>query len=223
MRRRPAVQEPSPAGRRVAGLRGSCAVALVLGGCLCPLEQAGISPLQQTVILVPDPDGRLGQVEVTTAGGTQRLTKAGDMTRVSGATEPPSAVTTADPEYIQRTFGEVLAAEPEPAERFILYFETGTTTLVPKSQSDIAAVAAAIKRRGAIAVSISGHTDSTGSGALNEKLALERAERVKALLVEQGVDPALLSVSSHGKGNPAVPTPEGVPEPRNRRVEATVQ
>jgi outer membrane protein OmpA-like peptidoglycan-associated protein len=198
--------------RRPAQALASCAL-LWLGGCATT----------QAIVLVPDPDGRLGVVEVTTSGGTQRLTKAGDMTRVSGSSAAPSAVTTADPAYLEQTFGEVLAAEPTPPERFILYFEAGTANLVPKSRSLLSDIAASIQRRGAIAVSISGHTDATGSDQLNDKLALDRAERVRALLEAQGVAPALMSVSSHGKGNPAVPTPEGASEPRNRRVEAIVQ
>lgn len=206
------VRGRSPAGRLVA--------AALLPWL--PLWLAGCAAAKQTVVLMPDPDGHLGSVEVTTAGGTQRLEKAGDTTSVRGASAP-SAVTTADPAWLQATFGEVLAAEPAPAERFILYFETGSAELIPKSRAAIPAVAAAIKRRGAIAVSISGHTDAAGSDQLNDRLALQRAERVKALLVEQGVAPELMSVTSHGKGNPAVPTPEGAREPRNRRVEAVVQ
>lgn len=205
---------PQAVGARSAAraATGVAAWALIgLSGCL-----------MQTVVLVPDPDGRVGVVEVTAAGGTQRLTKAGDMTRVSGPT-PPSAVTTADPAYIQSTFGEVLAAEPAPPERFILFFEAGRSDLLPKSRSLLPAIAASIRRRGAISVSISGHTDATGSDRLNEKLALERAERVRALLEEHGVAPSLMSVTSHGKGNPAVPSPAGTSEPRNRRVEAVVQ
>ena len=208
MNRRATVRERSATWARATLL-------LALWSCACATTQR--------VILVPDPDGRVGVVEVTTKGGTQRLTKAGDMTIVRGAAAPPSAVTTADPEYIRRTFGEVLAAEPAPPEKFILYFESGTTRLVPKSRLAVAEIAANISRLGAIAVSISGHTDTTGSVRLNDKLALDRAERVRALLVEEGVAPELISVSSHGKGKLAVPTPEGVQEPRNRRVEATVQ
>jgi outer membrane protein OmpA-like peptidoglycan-associated protein len=204
-----------------AAARERAALAGLLAAWLAPLWLGGCA-VTQRVVLVPDPDGRVGTVEVTTAGGTQRLAKAGDMTSVSGSSAP-SDVTTADPAWIQATFGEVLAAEPAPPERFILYFETGSADLAPKSRAAIPAVAAAIKRRGAIAVSISGHTDAAGSEQLNERLALQRAERVKALLVEQGVAAELMSVTSHGKGNPAVPTPEGAREPRNRRVEAVVQ
>lgn len=205
-------REGSPASRRVAAARGACLVALCLGGCA----------VRQTVILVPDPDGRVGQVEVATAGGKQVLTKPSDMTRVGGDA-PPSAVTTADPGYIAATFAEALAAEPAPPEKFLLYFEVGTTVLDPRSLSSIPGIAEAARRRGAISIAISGHTDATGSDPSNERLAQRRAEHVKALLLEQGLAPGPMSVSSHGKGNPAVPTPDGVPEPRNRRVEVIVQ
>lgn len=199
------------------------AAALALASFAIPLWLFGCAAPRQAIVLMPDPDGKVGQAEVTTAGGTQVLTKAGDMTSVSGPSAAPAAVTTADPAWIQATFGEALAAEPAPAEKFILYFETGTTTLDARSQAALANIVAAIRGRGAVSVAVSGHTDATGSDQLNDRLALDRAERVKALLVEQGVDAGTLSVSSHGKANPAVPTPEGVPEPRNRRVEVVVQ
>lgn len=196
------------AGRVVAAL-----VVLLLGGCAA----------RQTVVLVPDRQGHVGQVEVTTGGGKQVLTKAGDMTQVRDHASAPSTVTTADPAYVATAFGDALAVEPTPSEKFILYFETGTTDLRSDSQPVIADVVAAVKRRAAVAIAISGHTDATGSDQINDRLALARAEKVKELLMQQGVAQDLISVSSHGKGNPAIPTAEGVAEPRNRRVEVIVR
>ena len=203
----------SARGRAAHALAVACAVSIGAAGCAA----------RQTIVLIPDPDGRVGQAEVATAGGTQVLTKASDMTRVGRPSAPPSAVTTADAGYVATTFAEAMAVEPAPPDRYVLFFETGTTTLDAKSLSAIPAIAAAAARRAAISVAVSGHTDATGSDATNEKLAQARAERVRALLVERGIAPALMTVSSHGKGNPAVPTPDGVPEPRNRRVEVVVQ
>lgn len=180
---------------------------MALGGC------AG-----QSVILVPDPDGRVGRAEVTTSAGKQVLEKPSDMTRTSGRSNPPSAVTTADPAFIATTFKEALAVEPPPPQTFTLYFETGATALTADSQKLFATIISAVERRTAISIRISGHTDATGSDRLNDALALERAKQVEALLLQQGVKPELISVTSHGKGNPAIPTPDGVPEPRNRRV-----
>ena len=54
--------------------------------------------------------------------------------------------------------------------------------------------------------------------------ALERSGMfVRDLLVQIGVNSAMIEVSSHGKNNLLVPTPDQTPEPRNRRVEVTVR
>jgi len=195
------------------GLAVTCLMLMFLAGCAA----------RQTVVLVPDRDGRIGQAEVSTAGGKQLLTKSGDMTRIISPTAPPSAVTTADPAYLVTTFGEVLGVEPVPPERFTIYFKTGTTTLRAESQMTIPAIVAAIKQRAAINIFISGHTDATDADQANEKLSLARTEQVRELLLQQGVELQLMTLSFHGEGNPAVPTPDGVAEPRNRRVEVIVQ
>lgn len=178
---------------------------------------------RHSVVLVADPDGHVGQAEVITDGGSQRLDKAGAMTRLAGKSAPPSPVETAKPEYIEATFGQALAVEPPPAEKFILLFDTGGATLTPDSQVALADIVAAIKQRRAISVRISGHTDSVGSIKINDAISLERATRVKELLVETGGDPAIMDVSSHGKGNPLIQVPDGVAEPKNRRVEVIVR
>jgi outer membrane protein OmpA-like peptidoglycan-associated protein len=196
----------------LTGYRSS--VALMVGLALIALTGCA----RQSIILVPDPAGHVGKAEVATSAGKQTLENPGDMTRTSGGSKPPSAVTKADPAFIASTFGEALAIEPPAPQSFTLMFETGTIVPTADSRKVIAVIVTAIQRRPTVSVSISGHTDATGSDKLNEALALHRAEQVKALLLEQGVKPELISVTSHGKGNPAVATPDGVPEPRNRRV-----
>lgn len=177
---------------------------------------------RQSVVLVPDAEGRVGQAEVSTAGGRLLLNKAGDMTQVSRRSAPPSAVTTAKADYLATTFGEALAIEPPAPEKFILYFETGTTELRRESLDTVHRIVAASQRRKAISIAISGHTDSAGTTPFNEKLARDRADFVQQLLQQRGAQFKRLAVSSHGKGNPAVPTADGVAEPRNRRAEVVV-
>ncbi|GFE62650.1 OmpA family protein [Geobacter sp. AOG2] len=195
------------------GLPAMMVLLALLGGCAA----------RQVVVLMPDRDGHVGKAEVATEEGKQLLEKSGEMTVVSGRSNVPSLPAPADPRYIASTFGAALAVEPLPSEKFILFFETGRTCLVAESQATIPAILAAIKRRNAISISISGHTDAVGSVQLNDRLAHERALAVKELLIQKGVDPQRLTVSSHGKGNPLVPTPDGVKEPRNRRVEVIVR
>lgn len=171
----------------------------------------------QSIILVPDSDGHVGKAEVSNAAGMQILEKSGDMTRSSGTGGALSAVTTASPDFIASTFREALAIEPPPALVFTLMFESGST-LTPDSQSTLPAIVSASLKPSTISIRISGHTDATGSDKLNDALSLERANEIKNLLTQKGVKPSLISVSSHGKNNPAIPTPDGIAEPRNRRV-----
>ena len=194
----------------------------LLGVVLFLLLATGCSP-HHMVILTLDPDGHVGKAEVITDGGRQLLEKPGGMTIVSSRLSAPSSATVASPEFIIATFADVMAIEPAPAEKFIIYFHSNSTDVVNESKATIASLLDAIKRRAAVSISISGHTDSSGSFQLNEDLARSRSRTIRDLLVKYGVDAGNLTVSSHGKGNQLVPTADGVAEPRNRRVEVIVR
>lgn len=201
-----------------------CRPSLWLSTCLLVALLAGCAaPPRQSIVLVPDPAGHVGAAEVHTAVGTQVLQKSGDMTRTQGASAAPSAPTTAEAAFLDSTFGEALAVEPPPAQTFTLLFENGSAVLRADSLGQLDEIATASHRRMAVRVSISGHTDAVGSDKLNDALARARAEEIKQQLLQRRVDPALISTSSHGKGNPLIPTPDGVAEPRNRRVVVIVR
>jgi outer membrane protein OmpA-like peptidoglycan-associated protein len=72
-------------------------------------------------------------------------------------------------------------------------------------------------------VLVVGHTDLVGTDPFNDALGLQRAEVVRAALVRLGVPSGDIRTVSRGKRQPAVPTADGVAEPRNRRVEIVVR
>jgi outer membrane protein OmpA-like peptidoglycan-associated protein len=72
-------------------------------------------------------------------------------------------------------------------------------------------------------VAVIGHTDSTGTSESNAALGLTRANTIRNLLVQAGVSPDVIEVTSHGEADLLVKTGDGVLEPRNRRVEITVR
>lgn len=124
---------------------------------------------------------------------------------------------------IQRLFGSALAVQPPAARRFDLYFETGGDTLTAESKALVPDVLATVKGRVAPEVSVVGHTDTTGAAAANVTLGQRRAELIRELLLQAGLDPALVDVKSHGESDLLVPTPDNTAEARNRRVEIVVR
>lgn len=203
--------------RLVSCLAGLMFLLLLAGGCSHQRHSVN------TIVLTPDPNGHLGRAEVLTEGGKLVLDTPMGMTTVTGRSSAPTAVTIASEDFISSSFAEAMAIEPTLPEKFILYFNNGTAELIPKSRADISLILESIKRRKAVSINISGHTDATGSFQLNERLARCRARSVSNLLIQRGVDEKLMTVTSHGKGNQLIPTADGVAEPRNRRVEVIVR
>jgi len=105
----------------------------------------------------------------------------------------------------------------------VLYFKEDSDELTGESQALLPDVVRDIRARHAGDVGVVGHTDTVGTHEYNYRLGLRRAVRVADLLVALGVDRRLLDVTSHGKDDLLVPTGDGVPEPRNRRVEVTIR
>ena len=73
------------------------------------------------------------------------------------------------------------------------------------------------------AVSVTGHTDATGSTEVNQRLSEERAQKVGDFLVQVGrLDPNRVSTSGSGEAEPLASneTPDG--RARNRRIEILI-
>ena len=68
-----------------------------------------------------------------------------------------------------------------------------------------------------------GHTDSVGSEAYNQRLAEARAEAVKAYLVRHGVDVKRVRAIGKGKTEPVADNATAEGRARNRRVDVSVQ
>ncbi|MDP6707343.1 MAG: OmpA family protein [Alphaproteobacteria bacterium] len=190
------------------------ATLLLLAGC-------GGLP-DNAVVLLANADGSVGEVEVANAGKSQVLSKVNEGTELR-AKQAPGEVFVAKQEDVDKVFGKAIAASPEPPVRFLIYFESGGAVLTSESEQQLPKILEAIGARPAPEVDISGHADRAGSTELNNKLALERAQAVRERIVAIGVDPARISVSSHGENNPLIPTEDDVAEPRNRRVEVVVK
>ncbi|HOG18257.1 MAG TPA: OmpA family protein [Syntrophales bacterium] len=204
--------------------------AILMSGCAPGSQQAvsppGPAPVRAPatqVVLLPDPDGKVGVLEVSNRGGKQTLRQAWQATESVSMDRAPGEAALLGEEEVRRIFREALEAEPAPPVTFILYFRTNSTDLSEESLVLLNKAMAAIRDRKSTDIIVSGHTDAVAPIEYNRRLSLRRAQAVADALVKKGVDRQDIQITSHGEGNPLVPTPDEVPEPRNRRVEITVR
>jgi outer membrane protein OmpA-like peptidoglycan-associated protein len=190
--------------------------------CLIALL-AGCAPKQKTtVVLVPDDEGRTGAIVINGGDTEIVIKKPFTATRLDSRTSPsePEALAAED---VERTWGRAMAVQPKRAARFVLYFKMDSTELTQESEELMDDILAAAEERLATDISVVGHADRAGEEDYNMKLSTDRARVVAARLVDMGIGDAILHITSHGENDPLVPTEDGVPEPRNRRVEVVVR
>lgn len=108
-------------------------------------------------------------------------------------------------------------------------FDFDKSSIRQDAEASLSKVGEVIKAFGH-AVAITGHTDAKGSDAYNLELSRQRAESVKAWLVEQAGIPAdSITTAGRGEAEPVAPNtnPDGSDNPdgrqRNRRVEIRVK
>ena len=207
------------------GAAGVIAITMLASAC-------GPKPVQTTpppppgedlVVLLPDADTHaVGRATVSNQAGSVEISRERESTRISRGQAPAPPTVMPDAEF-QALFGDVMASLPSPAKHFILYFRFESDELTDESRALLTDVLQEVKNRPVPEVLVVGHTDTTGAGPANYQLGLRRATMVRTLLVQAGLDPALIEVTSHGEADLLVPTADNVLEARNRRVEITVR
>ena len=120
------------------------------------------------------------------------------------------------------------AMQPTPSpmgapEPYIVFFAFDSAEIDSGGMGIVDDAVAAAQRMGIIDFSVTGHADRAGSEAYNLALSLRRANAVRDALVARGILSQNISVAGRGEAEPAVPTPDGVREPGNRRVEIIIQ
>jgi outer membrane protein OmpA-like peptidoglycan-associated protein len=101
-----------------------------------------------------------------------------------------------------------------------ILFATGKADLSTASKNSLAKFATVLNNNKDCDVTIIGHTDNTGSDAINQPLSVSRANSVSSYLLSCGVSSAQLkSVEGQGSTNPVADNSTAEGRKLNRRVE----
>jgi outer membrane protein OmpA-like peptidoglycan-associated protein len=193
--------------------RAALLAALVIGGCA--------TPSQDLVVLLPDKEGKVGTVVVQNPKGNTVLNTAYATARTTSDGGVQRGM--ASQSEVKDVFGNALAAQPPRPISFIFYFESGSDEFTEQSKQEVRRLLAEMARRQAPDIIAIGHTDLVGPDPSNDALSLQRAERVKSILVGMGIPAERILTAGRGRREPLISTADGVSEPRNRRVEISVR
>jgi outer membrane protein OmpA-like peptidoglycan-associated protein len=101
-------------------------------------------------------------------------------------------------------------------------FDTGKYDLRPAARERLAKLSGIVLGHPGLKLEIEGHTDSTGSDELNQRLSEQRADAVRQYLVGEHLDPSSLTAKGYGKSMPIADNQTAAGRQTNRRVEMIV-
>ncbi len=101
-------------------------------------------------------------------------------------------------------------------------FAVGRADIQPNFRTVLDTFADGLKQNTATTVTVIGHTDSTGSDAVNDPLSLNRANSVKNYLSGHGVAASRIFTEGRGSHEPIASNDTAANRAKNRRVEIFV-
>ena len=203
----------------------TCAVAFFLTGC------AGMSDTQRNTGIGAGA-GALGGAAIGAATGNSRSAAAGaaigagvgalggylwsqrmeaQKRQMEQATQGTGIAVT------QTANNELKLAIPSDAG-----FDTGRAAIKPALAPVLDQFANGLRGTPNAEVRIIGHTDSTGSDAINNPLSVERASSTRDYLIARGVSPAAFRIEGRGSREPVADNGSDAGRAQNRRVEIYV-
>ncbi|MDZ4866492.1 MAG: OmpA family protein [Alphaproteobacteria bacterium] len=130
-----------------------------------------------------------------------------------------------DPAPVMEPVTTMEPPPPPPSEpkQFIVYFGFNKAALDKKAMEVIEEAAATAMRVGYVSILVTGHTDTIGSTAYNQRLSTQRAKAVSKALVGEGIPAKGITAVGKGETELMVQTGDREIEPRNRRATIDIE
>lgn len=101
-------------------------------------------------------------------------------------------------------------------------FDSGRSDIKPGFRPILDSFATSLKNNAGTAITIIGHTDNTGSDAINNPLSVNRAASTRDYLVSRGVSSNRIQIDGRGSREPVAANDTPAQRAENRRVEIFV-
>ena len=206
-------------------LIGTVAVTLALSGC------ANMSDTQRGTATGAGVGAGVGAVIGGTTGGGQRTATGAVLGGIAGAVAGniwSKKMEQQKQSMEQATQGTGVQVSQTADNRLKLdipsdiSFDTNRADIKPNFRQILDKFAESLADNVATQISIIGHTDNTGSDAINDPLSIERAARTRDYLTARNVASGRISVYGRGSHEPVAANETEAGRAKNRRVEIFV-
>lgn len=103
-----------------------------------------------------------------------------------------------------------------------ILFATNSASLTPEATGNMSQMAETLAKYADTNVVIEGHTDSSGSDAINQPLSQRRAQAVANQLTSGGIDASRITATGYGATQPVAENTTAAGKSANRRVEVAI-
>jgi len=104
-----------------------------------------------------------------------------------------------------------------------IHFLHGSAEILPDSMALLEEAADVIRSHPELGtIEVQGHTDDTGTPEANQRLSASRADAVREVIIQNGVDPSRLTSHGYGQDKPLVPNTSEKNRTKNRRVQLVI-
>ncbi|MBQ8019393.1 MAG: OmpA family protein, partial [Paludibacteraceae bacterium] len=132
---------------------------------------------------------------------------------------PAPFVATREPELVP----DFTIDEPKGFHWVLMFFDFNVATMKPEYEAQLDELVSAMNEFPGAIFEISGHTDARGSDTYNIKLSQKRADYIKGMLINRGLDPSKLVSVGRGFHDPVIPNAQSEAEhEQNRRADIKI-
>ena len=103
-----------------------------------------------------------------------------------------------------------------------ILFATNSSNLNPDAAANVTQLGETLKKYADTNVVVEGHTDNSGSDAINQPLSQRRAQAVANTIINDGVDASRVTATGYGSTQPVADNSTAAGKAANRRVEVAI-
>ena len=177
-----------------------------------PSPQYSASDFAKSMLSDPAPCEGGSEADCESVGKTRGFSLPTLSAKAVAAHAAPAPTTTASKAALKRP--KILGGA-----NLLVTFRPGSSDITPQGRANLKSVAEGLKGPSLASkrFEIAGYTDPTGSAAVNLPLSKSRAEAVRSVLVDAGIEAERLT--AQGYGSEDLVAPDHPTDERNRRVE----